>query len=1205
MKKFWLIIMVLIVSAAGYLNFPLSAAERSADTSIYTTDATVSGGHSFNGTYGYEYLGTMSNGEAMQSLYSELNSFCAGFYYSQDDISATTAGYYVAGTFDISELGLSQEEAVIVWGIFKYDNPLYYWISGEVTISGGSKLNLCIYKDYSIGSTRAQTTEAVESGIAGYISELSSCSSAAELAIAAHDKIISDIDYAYSDGSGIPDDSAASHSIVGVFTKTGAVCEGYARSYQIILNYFGIENIYICGTGNSDIHAWNMVKLGGEWYWVDVTWDDIGSYGKTYTYFGADDDFFGKSHVAFTPQNDCTQFLYSLPEASNSRFCPVNLYYDGAYSAEYYTIEAALADISDPDGDYKIMLNTEGFLNVLPSGALPAAKSITFAGQCYKNGEHYNSTPLYFSSNVSPQSDLIFDNVWLNTEAAVSDSAKAVINAKGNMIIFTGTYCQSGAYYTSGELRSVSVYGDDATVIFDTSIYTYIYGNIKVNTISVKTGTLAFFGSDISSETLNIGGKTQSIFIYDNYGSYNAYFNNVVFNDNINHNIYTNNTKPGNRITLGSISGAASQLQTLSVYAITGSVSCYPEIAVTGIISSRFSLHIDYSGSGDFTREYAGKYITAPKWVMSDDVNTTIYCNNSTASDNEKLSNMLFEKDAKGNLFLKGYGFEITYNVLTDFRSLTWIKEIEIPQEVYTIGEDVFRDQENIEKINLPGSITKIENNAFSGCINLSIIYFSGSRGNFQNIQIGDGNECFSKAAIFCDEDIVKYNVTWIVDGNYYSMSCISGTIPSFYGSTEKQDDGLRTYIFTGWSPDVKAVTGDISYTAVYTARFKVPEAPTISSVSATRVTLVAINGYEYSKNGQIWQKSNLFTGLSANTQYTFYQRVMGQGDTSSSSKSQGTQASTLKSETKSPPAPEIMQKTDTTIVLEIYEGCEYSKNGVTWQSGNVFSGLKPETYYTFYCRIKETDSSKASGTSPGTSVKTEKKSDMKSVPDIPAAPEVISFNDNSVTLKAVSGYEYSKDKIIWQTSEVFNYLNPNTYYNFYCRAGETLTEYASTASSGVAVKTKSLIPRKITSTFYDIDQEVNIISGILVGTTVNELISHLNEGQYVKVYSKDGKEVPKNSQMTEEMTVQLMFEKNIICKYSLKISNDDEIDSEDITDSDSDIDSDVEKDKDDNDKIIQDDKPSPISQIVMIVCSALFVSAISAIIIVKIKSKH
>ncbi|MGN0172980.1 MAG: GDSL-type esterase/lipase family protein, partial [Acutalibacteraceae bacterium] len=68
----------------------------------------------------------------------------------------------------------------------------------------------------------------------------------------------------------------------------------------------------------------------------------------------------------------------------------------------------------------------------------------------------------------------------------------------------------------------------------------------------------------------------------------------------------------------------------------------------------------------------------------------------------------------------------------------------------------------------------------------------------------------------------------------------------------------------------------DTTYFAVATTRGEqsAPEAPVVESKTANSVTLVANENYQYSKDGETWQNSNVFSGLLAGTEYTFYQRL-------------------------------------------------------------------------------------------------------------------------------------------------------------------------------------------------------------------------------------------------------------------------------------------------------------------------------------------
>ena len=64
-----------------------------------------------------------------------------------------------------------------------------------------------------------------------------------------------------------------SDTIYGALVRKEARCEGYAKAFSYLCNLAGIENMIVTGyTGVA--HMWNMVKLGGNWYHVDVTWDN-------------------------------------------------------------------------------------------------------------------------------------------------------------------------------------------------------------------------------------------------------------------------------------------------------------------------------------------------------------------------------------------------------------------------------------------------------------------------------------------------------------------------------------------------------------------------------------------------------------------------------------------------------------------------------------------------------------------------------------------------------------------------------------------------------------------------------------------------------------------------------------------------------------------------------------------------------------------
>jgi hypothetical protein len=77
-----------------------------------------------------------------------------------------------------------------------------------------------------------------------------------------------------------------------LFGNGKTICEGYSLLAYRMLTEAGLDARIVTGTGNGESHAWNMVKINGTWYHLDVTWDDPvpDVPGRTtYTYFNLDD----------------------------------------------------------------------------------------------------------------------------------------------------------------------------------------------------------------------------------------------------------------------------------------------------------------------------------------------------------------------------------------------------------------------------------------------------------------------------------------------------------------------------------------------------------------------------------------------------------------------------------------------------------------------------------------------------------------------------------------------------------------------------------------------------------------------------------------------------------------------------------------------------------------------------------------------------
>lgn len=108
-----------------------------------------------------------------------------------------------------------------------------------------------------------------------------------------HDYLLNHCDY----GIGSPEDENEFRAY-GALIDGEAVCSGYAEAMALLLAYAGIDTKVVIGSSKSENHAWNLVKIDGEWYHLDPTWDDPVELGiVTHAYFNLSDDEMSYDHT--------------------------------------------------------------------------------------------------------------------------------------------------------------------------------------------------------------------------------------------------------------------------------------------------------------------------------------------------------------------------------------------------------------------------------------------------------------------------------------------------------------------------------------------------------------------------------------------------------------------------------------------------------------------------------------------------------------------------------------------------------------------------------------------------------------------------------------------------------------------------------------------------------------------------------------------
>lgn len=114
-----------------------------------------------------------------------------------------------------------------------------------------------------------------------------------------HDWLTDNADYDYTYGHYHAD---------GVMCGGFGVCDSYAKAYLILLNEAGIPVERV----NNIEHAWNAVQLGGEWYYTDCTWDDLGRGNAYHVYCFVPEEIMSVDHPAlYDSSHVCNSYLYN------------------------------------------------------------------------------------------------------------------------------------------------------------------------------------------------------------------------------------------------------------------------------------------------------------------------------------------------------------------------------------------------------------------------------------------------------------------------------------------------------------------------------------------------------------------------------------------------------------------------------------------------------------------------------------------------------------------------------------------------------------------------------------------------------------------------------------------------------------------------------------------------------------------------------
>jgi hypothetical protein len=305
--------------------------------------------------------------------------------------------------------------------IFYLDLDFNYSVS---SVTGNvSKLKLtydCTQEEYT------ETIAKIDARFADLIASIGDDASDYEKALLVHDYICTN--FAYDTSS----DDDVNHKLDGFVEDGTGVCQAYMSAYSYVLEKLGIESYPVVSAAIN--HTWNMVKLDGQYYQVDVTWDDFVP------------DLLGWAQHS--------NFLMTDEEVNG-----------GEHGTEWHTYEDGIS--ATDDTFYTYAFRRLRFPVVTVDNRL----------YCIDNGEfcEYNLS----KDVMTPIADIISGCKWYNYNATIKGSyytdKYSSLNPYGDVVF----------YNTPNEVIAMDLQGNTLDVLYSREV-----GNDNIFGITIRDGVL-------------------------------------------------------------------------------------------------------------------------------------------------------------------------------------------------------------------------------------------------------------------------------------------------------------------------------------------------------------------------------------------------------------------------------------------------------------------------------------------------------------------------------------------------------------------------------------------------------------------------------------------------------------------------------------------------------------------------------------------
>ncbi len=215
----------------------------------------------------------------------------------------------------------TKEEIDRLYNAFFRDNPQFFYVRHIYGMKGYSLQESTYYNTLILTYTnnadeRRKAEQELEATVENLLMGRPDTEDEYATELFLHDQLAKWCTYDHAAAETTYENAPLAYTAYGALVSRTAVCEGYARALQLLLDRCGISSILVTGQAkeNNEHHMWNLVHINGENYFVDSTWNDNEDQLR-HTYFNINEEQLSKTHTI-----DDGQYIPSVCTATKDNY---------------------------------------------------------------------------------------------------------------------------------------------------------------------------------------------------------------------------------------------------------------------------------------------------------------------------------------------------------------------------------------------------------------------------------------------------------------------------------------------------------------------------------------------------------------------------------------------------------------------------------------------------------------------------------------------------------------------------------------------------------------------------------------------------------------------------------------------------------------------------------------------------------------------